>query len=164
VLRVVLRVLVLCESMKVTDDDESILVISTSHRWRELAFLIGSVLLTSSVVLLLPISLLTRAAFVVIVAIVAAVNVSDDEECKIDKKKGSIVIRKFGPFVGERVYQKSLDELSEVTTEKLQKKPKYTRVMLWFKDGIRMPLTDSFFPVAEDVKKVATIINSFVNM
>ena len=46
--------------------------------------------------------------------------------------------------------QKELDTLADVTVEGIVKKPQYQRIILVFKDGIRLPITDTYFTVCKE--------------
>ena len=46
--------------------------------------------------------------------------------------------------------QKELDTLTDVTVEGIVKKPQYQRIILVFKDGIRLPITDTYFTVCKE--------------
>jgi len=154
-------VLVLVKMQIKTGTD--LLVITTSYKWEELTFLVGILALSLAVSQLFSLSPFLQIAFVALVIAGALLNVSGSEECTIDKKKGWVVIRKFGPFYGEKIYKKNLDELSDSSIEKLPKKEKYSRVVLLFKDGVRLPLTDIFFTKSEHVENVANTISNFID-
>lgn len=89
--------------MRVTTDT-NIMVLRTSHRKKEILFSLAAVGITFLIMLIFyGLSWILRLSFVGLVAVTAAVNISDEEECIIDKKKESISIRRWGPLTGERV-------------------------------------------------------------
>jgi len=151
--------------MKVETRDATTLVIRTSHRQKEILFSLLAVSITSIVVLLIyGLPWWMRLGFVACVVCVACVNLSDVEECTVDVQKGWVAIKRKGPLSGERVFRKELDTLIDVEVESLPKKPQYKRIMLVFKDGIHLPLTDTFFTPKVDVPAIAVTISKFVGL
>jgi hypothetical protein len=90
--------------MNVIQTDENILVIRTSYRKKEILFSAAAVVITSILVLLFTwVRWEMRAGFMVLVVVTVIVNISDEEECTVDKKKGTLKIKRFGPFSETRV-------------------------------------------------------------
>lgn len=89
--------------MKVTTN-ENTMVLCTSHRKKEILFSLSAIGATILIMFLFyGISWTMRIGFIGLVTVTAAVNISDEEECVIDKKKGDVTIRRWGPLSGERV-------------------------------------------------------------
>eukprot|EP01112_Ceratiomyxa_fruticulosa_P001157 TRINITY_DN11146_c0_g1_i1.p1 TRINITY_DN11146_c0_g1~~TRINITY_DN11146_c0_g1_i1.p1 ORF type:complete len:167 (-),score=46.18 TRINITY_DN11146_c0_g1_i1:50-550(-) len=104
-----------------------------------------------------------RWIILLLLVLIAIFNIPSTDTTTISKRERKVTIQStpFLPFLSTNYTTRSLDDVTEVEVEQLGKKKAY-RVVIAYEDGVKVPLTESFYSDEKFMYKISSQVSKFI--